>query len=67
MSVNSTLLLAAGLSVSLLLAGCGIKPTQLEPPPGSDPAEVRDPAVKTPPPPDGVKPDKPFILDGLLM
>lgn len=60
-------LLAAALSAVLMLAGCGIKPSRLEPPPGSDPAEVRDPKIEVPPPPEGEKPDKPFVLDGLLM
>jgi hypothetical protein len=59
--------LAASLSVALLVAGCGIKPAQLDPPPNANPADVRDPAAKYPPPKDGEKPDKPFILDGLLM
>jgi len=67
MSFNRALLLAAGLSAALFVAGCGVKPSQLEPPPGSDPAEVRDPILELPPPPDGEEPDKPFILDGLLM
>lgn len=67
MSVNKAFLLAAGLSAALLVAGCGIKPSQLEPPADADPAEVRDPLEKRAPPAEGEKPDKPFILDGLLM
>ncbi len=66
-SFSRAAVLAAALSAALLLSGCGVKPTQLEPPPGTDPADVRDPAVKKAPPKDGAKPDKPFILDGLLM
>jgi hypothetical protein len=67
MSANRVVLVAAALSAALLVSGCGIKPSQLEPPPGTDPAEVRDPTSELPPPKDGEKPTKPFILDGLLM
>jgi predicted small lipoprotein YifL len=62
-----TVVASGALSAVLLLAGCGIKPETLEPPADANPAEVRDPNARKPPPPQGEKPDKPFILDGLLM
>ncbi len=55
------------LAAALLVAGCGVKPSQLEPPASADPADVRDPDLEKAPPPDGEKPDRPFVLDGLLM
>ncbi len=67
MTISRAAILAAALSAVLLLAGCGVKPAQLEPPADSDPGQVRDPKIKKAPPRDGEKPDKPFILDGLLM
>jgi len=67
MTFSRAAILAAALSSVLVLAGCGVKPSQLEPPADATPEEVRDPLVKKAPPPDGQKPDKPFILDGLLM
>ena len=67
MTFTRAAILAAALSSVLLLAGCGVKHAQLEPPADADPGEIRDPKVKKAPPPDGEKPDKPFILDGLLM
>ena len=66
-AVSRPALIAAALAAVLLVAGCGIKPGQLEPPAGSKPEDVRDPTAKKAPPKDGEKPDKPFILDGLLM
>lgn len=59
--------LAAAVAITLLVAACGVRPTTLEPPADADPAEVRDPLAAKVPPKDGEKPDKPFILDGLLM
>ena len=56
-----------GLAAALLVAGCGVKPAQLEPPASADPADIRDPETEKAPPPDGEKPDRPFVLDGLLM
>ena len=55
------------LAAALLVAGCGVKPAQLEPPASADPADIRDPETEKAPPPDGEKPDRPFVLDGLLM
>lgn len=59
--------LGAAVAIGLAVAACGVRPSNLEPPPGADPAEVRDPMAPRTPPRDGEKPDKPFILDGLLM
>jgi hypothetical protein len=67
MTFSRAAILAVALSSALLVAGCGVKPSQLEPPADSDPKEVRDPTIKKAPPKDGEKPDKPFILDGLVM
>ena len=60
-------ILGAVVSTAFLLAGCGVKPSQLAPPEESKREDVRDPYVKKAPPKDGQEPDKPFILDGLLM
>lgn len=59
------LILAALFAAGLGLAACGVK-GPLEPPPDVEPSEVRDPSPRTPPP-DGAAPDRPFILDGLLL
>ncbi|WP_436643776.1 hypothetical protein [Microbaculum sp. FT89] len=60
-------ILGAAATAVLLLAGCGVKPSQLQPPADTEASEIRDPNIKKAPPKDGTKPDKPFILDGLLM
>jgi hypothetical protein len=59
--------LGAAVAIALMVAACGVRPSTLAPPAGADPAEVRDPMAPKAPPRDGEKPDKPFILDGLLM
>ena len=56
---------AAGLAILLGLAACGVRGAP-EPPPDADPAEVREPGARPPPPREGERPDEPFILDRLL-
>ncbi len=55
---------ALGMALLLGLAGCGVKGTP-EPPPDAEPEEIRAPGPQTPPP-EGERPEEPFILDGLL-
>lgn len=61
--LRSVLVLAA-FGAALALAGCGVK-GPLEPPPDSPPLQPRADGSKVRDP-GPVKPDRPFVLDGLL-
>lgn len=59
-------LTVALLVLCLALSACGRR-GPLEPPPEADPQDVRLPTERPTPPPEGQRPERPFILDGLLM
>ncbi|ESR26371.1 LPS translocon maturation chaperone LptM [Lutibaculum baratangense] len=54
------------LALCLGLTACGRK-GDLEPPPQANPEDVRVYEERPVPPPDGQRPSRPFVLDGLLL
>jgi predicted small lipoprotein YifL len=57
--------LGGAVALALAIGGCGVRGNP-ELPPDVPAEEIQDPTSR-PPPPDGQAPDRPFILDRLLL
>ncbi len=66
-----TLHLPRIVAIGLIVVGLGVtacgRKGPLEVPPNAKPEDIRSPKAKPLPPEEGKRPDRPFILDGLLM